>query len=476
VRAFAFFALVPVLATAAPPSHPAPVLRHVEQRWRGDLNGMVERHMIRALVVYSKTFYFIDRGAPHGTSYDTLTAFEAFINSKLKRRHLRVHVVFIPVARDQLLPALLEGRGDIAAANLTITPARKALVDFSKPFWTGISELLVTGPSSPEIRSVEDLSGRKILVRGSSSYFEHLARLNVRLKKEGKPRVRIELAPEHLEDEDLLEMVNAGLIPYVIVDSHKARFWAKIFKHIKVHEDIAINRGGRIAWAFRHRSPELKAALDLFVKRVRKGTLFGNTTFAKYLESTRWVQNATSKSDMARFERTVELFKKYGKRYDFDWLMLAAQGYQESRLNQKRRSPSGAVGVMQVMPSTGRAMNVGDIHKLEPNIHAGVKYMRRMLDKYFHGAKLDPLNRNLFAFAAYNAGPTRIAALRRIAARRGLDPNVWFGNVERVAADKIGRETVQYVSNIYKYYVAYRLARDERELRERAREKLRRDY
>jgi len=452
------------------------VLRHVEQKWRGDLDGMVERRMIRALVVYSKTFYFIDRGAPHGTSYDTLTAFEAFINRKLKRRHLRVHIVFIPVARDQLLPALLEGRGDIAAANLTITPARTALVDFSNPFWTGISELLVTGPSSPKIRSVEDLSGRKILVRGSSSYFEHLARLNVRLEQEGKPRVQIERAPEHLEDEDLLEMVNAGLIPYVIVDSHKARFWAKVFKHITVHEDIAINRGGRIAWAFRHRSPELKAALNLFVKHARKGTLFGNTTFAKYLESTRWVQNATSKGEMARFERTVELFKKYGKRYDFDWLMLAAQGYQESRLNQKRRSPSGAVGVMQVMPSTGRAMNVGDIHELEPNIHAGVKYMRRMLDRYFGDAKLDPLNRNLFAFAAYNAGPTRVAALRRIAARRGLDPNVWFSNVERVAADRIGRETVQYVSNIYKYYVAYRLARDERELREQARERLRENY
>ncbi|MGA8005905.1 MAG: lytic transglycosylase F [Burkholderiales bacterium] len=474
MRAFAFLALVPLLATAAP--DPAPALRHVERKWTGDLDGMIERRMIRALVVYSKTFYFIDRGAPHGTSYDTLSAFEAFLNAKLKRRHLRVHVVFIPVSRDQLLPALLEGRGDIAAANLTITPARRMLVDFSDPFWTGISELLVTGPSSPPIRGIEDLSGRKILVRGSSSYFEHLAALNVRLEEEGKPRVQVELAPEHLEDEDLLEMVNAGLIPYVIVDSHKAKFWAKIFKHIRVHEDIAVNRGGEIAWAFRHRSPELKAAVDQFVKRARKGTLFGNTTFTKYLESTKWVRNSTSSEDMARFERTVALFKKYAKRYDFDWLMLAAQGYQESRLNQRRRSPSGAIGVMQVMPSTGKAMDVGDIRKLEPNIHAGVKYMRRMLDRYFDGAKLDPLNRNLFAFAAYNAGPTRIAALRRIAARRGLDPDVWFGNVERVAAEKIGRETVQYVSNIYKYYVAYRLARDEREMRERAREKLRKRY
>ncbi len=483
MRAAAFLVLAPLLATAAPapPAPPGapplgPELRRVEQKWRGDLDGMVERRMIRALVVYSKTFYFIDRGAPHGTSYDTLSAFEAFLNRKLKRRHLKVHVVFIPVARDQLMPALLQGRGDVAAANLTITPARQALVDFSNPFWTGISELLVTGPSARGIRGLEDLSGRKILVRGSSSYYEHLLRLNRRLEQEGRDRVEIELAPEHLEDEDLLEMVNAGLIPYVIVDSHKAHFWAKIFKHIEVHDDIELNRGGRIAWAFRHRSPELKAAVNEFVRQARKGTLFGNTTFDKYLRSTKWVSNATSSDEMARFERTVALFKKYAARYDFDWLMLAAQGYQESRLNQRRRSPSGAIGVMQVMPATGRAMNVGDIRKLEPNIHAGVKYMRKMLDDYFDGAKMDSLNRNLFAFAAYNAGPTRIASLRRIAAKRGLDPSVWFGSVERVAAEKIGRETVQYVSNIYKYYVAYRLARVEREQRERARERLRRNH
>ena len=474
--AAAFLALLALPVAAAPAADEATALSRVEQPWRGDLDGMIKRRMIRALVVYSKTFYFIDRGAPHGTSYDTLTAFEAFLNRKLKRRHLRVHVVFVPVARDELLPALRDGRGDIAAANLTITPAREKQVDFSHPFWTGISEVLVTGPSAPKMHRIEDLSGRKILVRASSSYYEHLVRLNLRLTKEGKPPVSLELAPEHLEDEDLLEMVNAGLIPYIIVDSHKARFWAKVLKHIEVHETIAVNRGGRIAWAFRHHSPELEAAVNEFVRHARKGTLFGNTTFAKYLESTKWVRDATSTRAMERFERTVALFKKYARRYDFDWLMLAAQGFQESRLNQNRKSPSGAIGVMQVMPSTGRAMNVGDIRKLEPNIHAGVKYMRRMLDRYFDGAKLDPLNRNLFAFAAYNAGPTRIAALRRIAARRGLDPNVWFGNVERIAAEKIGRETVQYVSNIYKYYVAYRLARDEREQRDRARERLRKRY
>jgi membrane-bound lytic murein transglycosylase MltF len=153
----------------------------------------------------------------------------------------------------------------------------------------------------------------------------------------------------------------------------------------------------------------------------------------------------------------VELFRKYGNQYSFDYLLIAAQGYQESGLNQNAKSAVGAVGVMQLMPATGDAQSVGDIRQIDPNIHAGVKYMRFMRDKYFEGQPMDPLNKGLFTFAAYNAGPAKIEALRREAAQRGLNPNVWFGNVERIASERIGRQTVTYVSNIYKYYVAYKL-------------------
>jgi membrane-bound lytic murein transglycosylase MltF len=147
---------------------------------------------------------------------------------------------------------------------------------------------------------------------------------------------------------------------------------------------------------------------------------------------------------------------------------MAAQGYQESALDHSARSQVGAIGVMQVMPATGKELNVGDITELEPNIHAGVKYIRFMMDRYFKDEPMDALNKGLMTFAAYNAGPGRLRQLRREAEKRGLDPNVWFGNVERVASERIGRETVQYVSNIYKYYVAYKLAMEQRELREAA--------
>jgi membrane-bound lytic murein transglycosylase MltF len=155
------------------------------------------------------------------------------------------------------------------------------------------------------------------------------------------------------------------------------------------------------------------------------------------------------------------MFRTYGDKYGIDWMLMAAQGYQESRLDQNAKSTVGAIGVMQVMPATGKELNVGDITQMDPNIHAGVKYVRFMIDQYYKNEPMDDLNKGLFAFASYNAGAGRVAGLRKEAAKRGLDPNVWFHNVERIAAEKIGRETVTYVSNIYKYYVAYTLVQGE---------------
>jgi len=192
----------------------------------------------------------------------------------------------------------------------------------------------------------------------------------------------------------------------------------------------------------------------------------------KYAGGTRYVKAATSPTEMKKFERTVELFRKYGERYDMDYLLMMAQGYQESRLDQSAKSAVGAIGVMQVMPATGADMRTGDISQLEPNIHAGVKYMRFMRDQFFAGEPMDALNKTLFSFAAYNAGPGRIRDLRVRAEKRGLDPNVWLNNVEVIAAQRIGAETVTYVSNIYKYYVAYKLAVEMQAERQRQREQL----
>ena len=159
----------------------------------------------------------------------------------------------------------------------------------------------------------------------------------------------------------------------------------------------------------------------------------------------------------------IALFEKYGQQYKFDPLMLAAQGYQESTLDQNKRSAVGAIGVMQLMPATGQTLKVGDISVTESNIHGGAKYMDQLMTQYFKDAKFDEQNRTLFAFASYNAGPGNISRMRNEAQKRGLDPDKWFNNVENVTAEKIGIETTTYVRNIFKYYVSYKLTQEAQE-------------
>ena len=446
--------------------------------WTGDLDGMIERRVVRILTVYSKTFYFVDKGVQRGSSYDMGRLFVEDLNKKLasdkklKQKNLKVQAVFIPVARGDLLPALVAGRGDIVMASFGVTAERQKLVDFSSPLVPDVSEVVVSGPGSPAISSVEDLAGKQVFVRKSSTYYESLVALNRRFTAEKKPAVIIKEVPETLEDEDLIEMVNAGLIPLTAAADFTASFWKQVFPKITVHEGIALRTGGDLAWAIRKGSPQLKAAVDDFAARNTKGTSIGNQVMVRYFKNAKYVKDAASEAERKKFLALIQYFQRYGDKYDVDWLLMAAQGYQESQLNQAAKSPVGAVGIMQVMPATGKDLNVGDINLVEPNIHAGVKYMRLMIDQYYGKEPMTQLDKALFAFASYNAGAGRISQLRKEAAKRGLDPNVWFHNVEYVAAEKIGAETVTYVSNIYKYFIAYRLIMESRMEREQAVEKM----
>ena len=254
-----------------------------------------------------------------------------------------------------------------------------------------------------------------------------------------------------------------------IVDDFVAEFWHQVFPDIRLHKDAAVRTGGEIAIGVRKNNPKLLQAANAWIKKYGPGTAFGNTMERRYLESTKYVNNAASEAERKKLVALVKLFETYGNRYDVDYLLMAAQGFQESRLDQTARSHVGAIGVMQVMPATGKELAVGDISKVEPNVHAGIKYFRFMMDQFYKDEPMDELNKGLMTLASYNAGPGRLRQLRRETERRGLNPNVWFGNVERVASERIGRETVQYVSNIYKYYVAYRLVVDRQEARARAR-------
>jgi membrane-bound lytic murein transglycosylase MltF len=442
------------------------------ERHTGDLDVMTEKRIIRVLTVYGLGRYFLDGAQEQGLTYELFKMFEDFINKKFGSGHLQVHVVFIPVARDQLIPGLINGRGDIAAAGLTITAERADVVDFTNPATGELSEILVTGPAAPQILTINDLAGRKVFVRKSSSYRSSLEALNLRFRQEGLAEIGIEDAPEQLEDEDLLEMVNAGLLEWAVVDDYKAKIWADIFENLTVRDDLVLRSGGRIGFAIRKDSPQLAGALNEFLKTHKQGTLKGNILINRYLRDFDWAKNALAADDYKRFQEVVDIFTKYGEQYGVDYLMTAAQGYQESRLDQSVRSKAGAVGIMQLLPSTAADANVGitDISTAEPNIHAGVKYLDFIRKRYFSDPGMDIFNQTMFAFAAYNAGPARIQKLRDKAAARGYNPNVWFGNVEVMAAADIGAETVQYVANILKYYIAYRIAIQRQLERKEARE------
>jgi membrane-bound lytic murein transglycosylase MltF len=454
-----------------------PAARYVDIRkrsWTGDFDGMLKRRLIRVLVPYSRSLYFNDKGRERGIIAENVRDFERWINKKYtKNRGKRtISVVIYPTTRDKLLPEVAQGLGDIAVGNLTVTEERRKVVDFASPAdQPGVRELIVTGPKSPAIATVDDLAGKTVHVRKASSYYESLEALNGRFAKERKPAMKIVLVPDALEDEDMLEMLNAGILEAIVVDGWKAKMWAQILPKIKVNEQAAVREGGKIGWAIRKSSPKLESEiLEFYVTYLKQGVVASR--LKQNMKRIRQIKDPTNTAEIKRFEQMVALFEKYGRKYNFDPLMLTAQGYQESQLNQNARSQDGAIGVMQVMPETGKELKVGNIRNTEPNIHAGTKYMDQLISKFFPDAKFDEVNRTLFAFASYNAGPGNISKMRKEAEKSGLDPDKWFNNVEIVTAHKIGIETTTYVRNIFKYYVAYKLMEERREATRKAREQV----
>ena len=426
--------------------------------WRGDWDALAsgQRRFLRVLVPYNRTLYFLSGAEQQGIAFEALREFERTLVRQVPKGNVPPKIVIVPTPRDRLLPALAEGYGDIAIGGLTVTPDRSRAVDFSRPTMEDVREVVVTGPGEPPVGRLEDLAGREIHVRRSSSYRESLVAAGTRLRAAGREPPRIVAVDEMLETEDLLQLVDAGILPATVADAHIARAWAGLFDRMVVNDAVALREGGTLAWAVRKDAPRLLDVVNAFMQGHREGTLFGNVLLKRYLDPAAKLRNPRTEGEARRFREIIEYLRRYAGKYEFDWLLVGAQAYQESQLDHSLRSAAGAVGVMQVKPSTARDMGIDDIRPVDRNIEAGVKYLRFMSDRYFDDGQVDPLNRQLFAIAAYNAGPAKVARLRAEAAGRGLDPNVWFGHVEVVAARRIGRETVDYVSNIYKYYVAYK--------------------
>lgn len=447
------------LATARKPVVSLP-LDLVTDVWTGDFDGMVARRRIRILTPYSRTHYFVDRGVQRGMVYDLGMKIEDELNRQLRTRPAnRVHVVFVPTTQHDLYDALIGGRGDIIGSNLLVTPERAQTVDFTVPGQKDAKLILVTGPGMPGVTAGGELLARRLTLReGSIELSSTLTRIASLGASARAPM--IDLVDRALNEGDLLEMVDAGLIEATVVDEVVGRFWARVLPNIALHPDVVVRDHAELAWAVRKNSPRLLSLLNPLVERNRIGTLFGNVTLQKSLAhagTLRRIDPATR----TRFADLTTIFQRYAERYELEYLLVMAQANQESGFDQGATSRTGAIGVMQVTPAAARQMAVGDVRDLEANIHAGVKYIRWLMDRQLGSAPPDVLNRSLLAFAAYNCGPACLDRLRAEAHRRGLNRDVWFNNIELIAGERVGAETVRYVSNIYKYYVAYKLAADQ---------------
>lgn len=451
--------LLPCIALAT-----EPLLLSESRPYTGDLEGMLARREIRALVAHARTDYEVVRGRQAGLVHEALDELERRMNADLapvavpggkgRTRRLPIRVTVIAVPYDQLYPKLEAGFGDFVASPMLVTDTAARRVDFTHPFFDEARMVVITRQGDVLGEGIEAVSGRRIHVRRSSGFHQVLLSINDRLTAAGRLPAVLLPADEHLSDDELMEMVNSGLIEATVSYGFRARLWSRVFDRIQVNDPNDLLNHGRIAWAVRKESTRLRDYLDAFIAKERAGIVarahhvFGSTKLAR---------SALDRDGRARFDQLVALFMQYGERYGVDHLLLMAQGYQESQLDQNARSRAGAVGIMQLLPQTGAELKVGDVRRLEPNVHAGAKYLSILRSNYFSSPDIDPLNQTYLAFAAYNAGPGAIRRMQEKARQRGLDPNAWFDNVELITMEHIGREPVQYVSNIHKYYIAYRL-------------------
>ncbi len=455
-----------------------PQLSRLDDHWREDLPEMLQRRTIRVLTTYSPSTYFIFEGRSYGFEYSLLKDFETFINRRFRRKATQTVLEFIPVPENLLIPCLQIGIGDMVAAGIRRPPQDIDGIDFTIPYLQNVSDVLITHRQAPAINLIEDLAGRRIHIQPAWQQSKTLRRIDARLLVTGRRPLNRTTTNGFLSSEDILELVNEGVIDLSIVESHIARLWSSVYPDIVILEFPEISAHTPIAWAVRRDNPEFKASLDRFLRGRQRGSWFGNIYYRQYFKETRWVSNPLIPTDHAKFSRYAPLFRKYGSRYGFDWMLLAAIAYQESQMKNRRRSHAGAVGLMQVMPTTAGDANV-DIDNIwdpEQNVHAGSKYLALLRDVYFPAAEYSPQERIHFILAAYNAGPGKIARCRRLAVRMGNDPRKWFGHTELAARRLIGNETVRYVSNVSKYYMAYSLGHTMECLKHQQIERLKSDH
>jgi membrane-bound lytic murein transglycosylase MltF len=442
---------------------------HVGDRYSASLEKVLEKGFLRVLTSRNSFDFFIHQGARGGYQYEMVKAFTRFLNRKHRRGRAELNVQFelIPVDDDQLIPMLRDGAADLIAARLTVTPDRSEVVRFSNPY-RSVDELLVTHDETPPLDSIEDLSGRSVAVRASSSYHESLVRLNRQLTAGGLAPVHLESVDEALETERILELVAERRFSYTVADSIVAQLAVALEPRLQVVEGVTLRQGGKLAWATQPEASALLGEMNAFLSGYNQGSLLGNLANQKYFEPESRLAAWRRESKGTALSPFDDIFKRHAERFELDWLLVAAMAHQESRFDPTARNPSGAVGLLQIKPTTAREPYV-DIPNVEGtefasnNVEAGLKYLTWIKARYFDSVPaMREKDRVRMALAAYNAGPRAVLRARSRARKLGYDPNRWFRNVELSMLDMRKTEPVKYVSEINQRYLAYLLLLENR--------------
>ena len=426
--------------------------RHRQQTFTDDLSGLKERRRLRMITRNNPMTYFIFRGLQVGFEYELMKKFAS-------QHNLRLEIV-IPDSHAELLSYLNEGKGDVVASAMTITEERQEQAAFTRPY-NEVSELVVVRADEDSINSLQDLVGRPIHVRASSSFYTTLMAL-----RDSIEGIEIELVPDNVETEEILVGVEEGVYDITMCDSNLLGVERAYGRQLKAAFSV---KPAELGWAVRKDNTDLLSALDEYIRQ-EKGGLFFNMMKKRYFENTRTIAKAkdSMRVDLSgQLSPYDDLTKKYASQYGLDWRLITAQMYQESKFDPKAVSWVGAQGLMQVMPSTGEQLGFIDLHEPAVGIHAGVKYMYQLINRFDHKLPMD--ERLRFALASYNVGYGHVLDARRLAREMRWDSNRWFGNVEKAMRllsqpeyyERArygfcrGGQPVHYVENIQRFYDAY---------------------
>ena len=423
-----------------------------------DLAEIRSSRVLRVLVNQSRNSSGEVQGQTIGVEYHRLRAFEQYLNGNA-RDGQEISLKIIPKAKDQLLGALQRGEGDLVAPGELLDPQSGHAISASEPIASNVPLLLVGIKGERRFTRLEQLSGRTVALATGSAAGEAINQINQKLALHKLPPVKVERVDPSLAVEDVLEMVQGGIFHLTIVEQPIAERWGKILPKLRFDRQVIISEPDEEYWFVRRDASMLRASIDRFLKTY-KTPADQDVAFLRIYRRLYQVHYPLARADRQRLEKLRPVLQKHAREQGMDWLNLAALAFKESALQPNAKSGSGPTGLMQITPSAAQRVGVNDIQSLDSNVQAGAKYLALIRRKFFASPKLNERERMAFVLAAYNMGPERVQGMRTEAKRRGLNPDQWFFQVERIAMEQVGMNAVSYVNSVNKYYLAFDRERD----------------